>query len=238
VDITTGRIVGSEALVRWQHPQRGLIPPNDFIPLAEETGLITAIGMWVLDQACRQNHQWHAEGFHDLTVAVNLSARQFNDPNLQREIFEVLRTSEFDPHALELEITESLSMYDVDSSIATMEAFSAKGISIAIDDFGTGFSSLSHLQLFPINKLKIDRSFISKIGDGTKNNLVRTIVTLAKQLELKVIAEGVETSEQLEFLRQLECNLVQGFYFGKPLPPDEFKLLLRQQPKAPLNQRR
>ncbi|MDY0191247.1 MAG: EAL domain-containing protein [Desulfuromonas sp.] len=227
IELSSGKIVGSEALVRWQHPQRGLVPPDDFIPIAEETGLITEIGMWILEQACRQNSQWQAAGFPELSIAVNLSARQFLDRNLQRDVWDILQRTNFPAKYLELEITESLSMFDVNSSIAIMDAFTAKGISIAIDDFGTGYSSLSHLHLFPINKLKIDRSFINQLSSDSNDLLVPTIIALAQQLKLKVIAEGVETEQQLNILRKLNCHLIQGYYFSKPLPAHDFTELLQ-----------
>ncbi len=238
VDLRTGKIVGSEALVRWQHPQRGLILPNDFIPIAEETGLITEIGMWVLEQACQQNLQWHAAGFTELSVAVNLSARQFLDRNLQQDVFDILLRTKLEPKYLELEITESLSMFDTNASIAIMDSFTQKGISIAIDDFGTGYSSLSHLHLFPITKLKIDRLFINQLSSDSTDLLVPTIITLAQQLKLKVIAEGVETGQQLETLRKLNCHLIQGYYFSKPLPADKFTALLQNPIKLTGNQYR
>jgi len=235
IELSTGKIVGSEALVRWQHPERGLVPPDDFIPIAEETGLITEIGLWVLEQACRQNLRWHEAGFTELSVAVNLSARQFIDRNLQRDIFDILLRTNFAPKYLELEITESLSMFDVNTSIAIMDSFSNKGISIAIDDFGTGYSSLSHLHLFPIDKLKIDRSFIDQLSNNSNDLLVPTIIALSQQLKLKVIAEGVETEQQLEILRQLKCPLVQGYYFSKPVPAHEFSALLQNNTKDAYN---
>ncbi len=228
IDINNNKIVGSEALVRWQHPQRGLVPPNDFIPIAEETGLITEIGLWVLEQACRQNLEWQKQGYTDLSVAVNLSARQFIDPNLQRDVFDILQRTQLDPHYLELEITESLSMLDVNASIAIMDIFTSHGISIAIDDFGTGYSSLSHLHLFPINKLKIDRSFVELISEQSNGSIIPTIIALSKQLNLKVIAEGVETALQLKILHSLKCPLIQGYYFSKPVSANEFSNLLKK----------
>jgi diguanylate cyclase (GGDEF)-like protein/PAS domain S-box-containing protein len=228
-DLKTQQIIGSEALIRWQHPERGLVPPNDFIPLAEETGLIDQIGQWVLEQACKQNKIWQQDGFTELTIAVNLSARQFLNKHLSNDIFNTLVETELLPQYLELELTESLLMHDVESSIELMNTLSNKGISLAIDDFGTGYSSLSYLHRFPIDKLKIDRSFVSPIGESNDTIIARTIIALAQEMRLRIIAEGIETEEQLKFLRQFNCHTGQGYYFSRPVPAVEFTELLQKQ---------
>jgi diguanylate cyclase (GGDEF)-like protein/PAS domain S-box-containing protein len=230
-DLNTQQIIGSEALVRWQHPERGLVPPNDFIPLAEETGLIDQIGQWVLEQACKQNKIWQLNGFTELTIAVNLSARQFLNKNLSNDVFNTLAGTGLAPQYLELELTESLLMYDVESSIKLMNTLSSKGISLAIDDFGTGYSSLSYLHRFPIDKLKIDRSFVRPIGASNDTIIARTIIALAQEMQLKIIAEGIETEEQLYFLRQSNCHTGQGYLFSRPIPAQEFTALLQKQKK-------
>lgn len=228
-DMNTQQIIGSEALIRWQHPEHGLVPPNDFIPLAEETGLIDPIGQWVLEQACKQNKIWQLAGFKDLTVAVNLSARQFLNKNLSTNVFNTLIATGLAPQYLELELTESLLMHDVESSIALMEVFSAKGVTLAIDDFGTGYSSLSYLHRFPINKLKIDRSFVSPIGVSNDTIIATTIIALAQEMQLQIIAEGIETQEQMDFLQQYKCHTGQGYYFSQPVTAEEFTRLLQNQ---------
>jgi len=231
-DMETKKIIGSEALIRWQHPERGLVPPNDFIPLAEETGLIDQIGQWVLEQACKQNKIWQLAGFDKLVVAVNLSARQFLNKNLSDNVFRTLISTGLDPQYLELELTESLLMYDVESSIKQMKTFSDKGVTLAIDDFGTGYSSLSYLHRFPIDKLKIDRSFVSPIGVSNDTIIARTIIALAQEMQLQIIAEGIETQEQMDFLRQFKCHTGQGYYFSRPITAEDFTVLLQNQKKS------
>lgn len=216
------KITGFEALVRWQHPTRGLVPPTEFIPAAEETGLILELGRWVLRNACRQMHEWHVRfpANPPLTISVNLSTKQFAQPNLIEQIKEILAETELDPHCLKLEITESAIMGDSQSAAAMLSQLQAMGVEVQIDDFGTGYSSLSYLQQFPIDTLKIDRSFVSRMSASGKNNgaeIVRTIVMLARELGIKVVAEGVETSDQLSKLKGLKCNYGQGFLFSKPL---------------------
>lgn len=230
-DLKTRQIIGSEALIRWQHPERGLVPPNDFIPLAEETGLIDQIGQWVLEQACKQNRLWQQQGFTELTIAVNLSARQFLNKKLSKDVFATLTETGLAPQYLELELTESLLMYDIESSIELMNTLSTKGISLAIDDFGTGYSSLSYLHRFPINKLKIDSSFIQPIGVSNDTIIARAIIALAQEMGLQVIAEGIETEEQLNFLCQFKCHTGQGYYFSRPIPAEDFTALLHNQKK-------
>jgi diguanylate cyclase (GGDEF)-like protein/PAS domain S-box-containing protein len=228
IDIRSGRIIGMEALVRWQHPTRGLIPPKQFIPLAEETGLIVPIGEWVLRTACAQNKSWQEQGLPPLRIAVNLSARQFNHENLLQDVARVLNETGLDAAFLELEITESMVMHDPEHAIELLKKMKTMGISISIDDFGTGYSSLSYLKRFPIDSLKIDRSFIKDLPlDGDDAAITQAIIAMAHGLKLKVTAEGAETSEQLSFLSTHKCDEMQGFYFSKPLPEHEFFLLVQ-----------
>ena len=222
VDLNTGQIIGMEALVRWQHPDLGLVPPAKFIPLAEDTGLIAPIGEWVLRTACAQNKAWQTAGLPPIRVGVNLSARQFQCQNLVEMIVRILKETGLDPTYLELELTESVLMQNTEAIIATLCELDAMGINISIDDFGTGYSSLSYLKRFPINRLKIDQSFVRDITtDPDDAAIVTAIITLAHSLKLKVIAEAVETEEQLAFLRSLNCDEMQGYLFSRPLPMDE-----------------
>jgi diguanylate cyclase (GGDEF)-like protein/PAS domain S-box-containing protein len=230
VDLATYEITGMEALLRWDDPERGLLPPGSFISLAEERGLIVPIGVWVLREACRQAREFQGFGFPNFRVAVNLSARQFRDPNLMNHIDRALAESGLDPQCLELEITESIAMLDVDHSLRVLNAMRMRGITIAIDDFGTGHSSLSYLKRFTIDALKIDRVFISDITTGDSDQaIVSAIIALAHGLKLRVIAEGVEKEEQLEFLKKSGCEEVQGFLFSYPLPAADFQRLLTTQ---------
>src|SRR5882724_370668 len=230
VDVATGRIESAEALIRWRHPKRGLIPPGGFIPLAEETGFIVQLGEWVLYEACRQARAWQAEGLH-LRMAVNLSARQFRQDSLIETVRGALTAARLEPRYLELELTESAVMQDAESSVQIMRRLSDAGLRISVDDFGTGYSSLSYLRRLPLDKLKIDRSFIREIVTSRDDaEIVRAIVTLAHSLHLKVIAEGVETAEQLTFLRSLGCDQYQGFHCSPPLPPAQFIALLPHRP--------
>lgn len=217
VDLQTKRIIGMEALVRWQHPEKGLVLPAEFIPMAEETGLIAPIGEWVLWEACRQLKAWQTAGFPINRVSVNLSARQFQQPTLVGMLKGIVHETGIDPHALELEMTESM-MQNQDKAIRVLEELHALGIQISIDDFGTGYSSLNYLKRFPIQRLKIDRSFVGDISkDPDDAAIVTAIVTLAHSLRLKVVAEGVETQEQLDFLLALHCDEIQGYLFSRPL---------------------
>jgi diguanylate cyclase (GGDEF)-like protein len=230
VEIASGRIESAEALIRWRHPKRGLIAPGGFIPLAEETGLIEPIGEWVLNEACRQARAWQSTGLH-LRIAVNLSARQFRQENLIDTVRGALARAGLEPRYLELELTETAVMQDAESSVQIMRRLSDLGVRISVDDFGTGYSSLSYLRRLPLDKLKIDRSFIREIVTSHDDaEIVRAIVSLAHTLHLKVIAEGVETEEQLIFLRSLGCDQYQGYYCSPPLPPLEFVALLPYRP--------
>jgi diguanylate cyclase (GGDEF)-like protein len=222
VDTMTGLITGTEALLRWQHPLRGLVPPNDFIPLAEETGLIVPIGEWVLATACAQTKAWQDRGLTKLNVAVNLSAHQFADPLLLPKLTRIIHASGLEPSSLELEITESMVMLHGDCAVLVLEKLKSIGVQIAIDDFGTGYSSLAYLKRFPIDTLKVDRSFIRDIpADTGDKKITRAIIAMAHSLRLKVVAEGVETAEQLKFLRAQRCDTVQGYFLYRPLPEAE-----------------
>ncbi|MGD8189158.1 putative bifunctional diguanylate cyclase/phosphodiesterase [Brevibacillus ginsengisoli] len=229
VDMGTGQIVGVEALLRWKHPIYGMVSPARFIPLAEETQLIISIGEWVLQTACRQNKRWQKAGYQ-LKVAVNLSASQFQHGNLISMVSEVLRESQLEPQYLELEITESIAMKDVDRVIETLNQLTQLGIVISIDDFGTGYSSMNYLKHFPINRLKIDQSFVHDITTDLQDAAIAdSIIAMAHSLGLKVIAEGVETADQLEHLRRKKCDEIQGFYLSRPLSADDLEELLSHQ---------
>jgi diguanylate cyclase (GGDEF)-like protein len=222
VETITGLITGTEALLRWKHPLRGLVPPSDFIPLAEETGLIVPIGEWVLATACAQNKAWQEQGMMKLTIAVNLSVRQFADPLLLPKLTRIIHASGLDPSSLELEITESMVMSHGDSAVTVLEKLKSIGVQIAIDDFGTGYSSLAYLRRLPIDTLKVDGSFIRDIpADSGDKKITRAIIAMAHSLKLKVVAEGVETAEQLKFLRAQHCDEVQGFFLFRPIPQAE-----------------
>jgi diguanylate cyclase (GGDEF)-like protein/PAS domain S-box-containing protein len=227
VDLASGKVNSVEALVRWRHPEMGMIPPDEFIPIAEKTGLIISLGYWILDTACRQIRKWQDAGYEQLSVAVNLSAIQFRQTNLLEEILNTLEATGICTHQLELEITESTIMDDIDTAASTMRALHCSGIRISIDDFGTGYSSLSHLKRFPIKTVKIDRSFIRDITtDSDDAAIVGAIIGMAHNMGLKVIAEGVETQQQLDFLYSLQCDEVQGFLFSPPVPHQEACTLL------------
>jgi diguanylate cyclase (GGDEF)-like protein/PAS domain S-box-containing protein len=235
VDLASGEVVGMEALIRWQHPEMGMVSPIRFIGVAEETGLIVQIGAWVMRAACQQNQAWQQAGLGKLRVAVNLSARQFGAANLIADIRSVLTETALPPDCLEIELTESLFMSDVTLAVELLHGMKALGINLSIDDFGTGYSSLSYLSRFPIDVLKIDRSFVAEITrDSNDAAIVASIIALAHNLKLAVIAEGVETEEQLDYLRRHGCDVMQGYFFSRPLPADEFEQLLRQQRRLPL----
>ena len=229
IDIESGKVVGMESLIRWMHPEKGMVPPFHFIPIAEETGLIGPIGEWVIYEACRQTKAWQEAGVSDLKVAVNLSGRQFTDRQLLEKIAKTLEETGLDPPYLELEITESTIMNDIESTISVLEKLSEMGMALAIDDFGTGYSSLSYLKRFPINKLKIDKSFIDDVITSDDDaTIVAAIIGLSHNLKLNVICEGVEDIDQLHWLKENKCNEIQGYYFSKPLPADEFEAFVRE----------
>jgi EAL domain-containing protein (putative c-di-GMP-specific phosphodiesterase class I) len=230
VDMRNGEIVGMEALVRWQHPQRGLVLPAEFIPLAEETGLIVPLGKWVLQEACLQGHAWRERGIDGLVVAVNISGVQFRQPDLVETVARALEWSGLAARYLELEITESVVMENAPQAIVMLEQLHRMGVTLSIDDFGTGYSSLNYLKRFPIDKLKIDQSFIRDLSaDPDDAAIVQAIIALAHGLRLRVVAEGVESDGQLDFLRALGNDEYQGFLFSKALPAREIerRLLLR-----------
>ncbi|NEQ76993.1 MAG: EAL domain-containing protein [Okeania sp. SIO2C9] len=228
VNIKTGKITGAEALVRWCHPNRGLVSPAEFIPLAEETGLIIPIGEWVLRTACNQIRIWQEVGFGLLEIAVNLSRCQFTQRNIQEKIIKIIQETGLKPNYLELEITESLVMQNEKAATKIMEAWQTFGINISMDDFGTGYSSLSYLREFPFDVIKIDRSFIRNITEDSKTEAITiAIIQMAHNLNLKVVAEGVETQSELDFLRKYDCDEIQGYLFSAPLPTSKFENLLK-----------
>ena len=223
VNARNGRVAGAEVLVRWQHPELGLVSPVHFIPLAEETGLIVPLSKWVLREACLQNVAWQRQGLPPMHIAVNLSAREFTDDNLLSETTHILQQTGMDPSLLEVEVTESMMMYNTDRTIHMLSGLRTLGISVAVDDFGVGYSSLSHIKQFPLDIIKIDRAFVKDIpGDAADAAIAEAIITMAKRLQIKVVAEGVETAAQLAFLRERGCDEIQGHYFGKPLSAEAF----------------
>jgi diguanylate cyclase (GGDEF)-like protein/PAS domain S-box-containing protein len=229
VELASGRVIGMEALVRWHHPQFGMVRPDRFIALAEETGLIVPIGAWVLGTACKQNKAWQRAGLGQLRIAVNLSARQFADTDLMGLVAGVLEENQLDPPSLEIELTESLVMANVDLGIHTMHELKALGVKLSIDDFGTGYSSLAYLKRFPVDTLKIDQSFVRDIAASHDDAaMVGAIISLAHDLRMQVIAEGVETEEQLDYLRLRGCDEIQGYYFSRALPNTEAERILRE----------
>ena len=238
VNIRTGRMAGAEALLRWRHPTRGLIAPAQFIPLAEETGLIVQLGEWALREACKQARSWQLGEVGPVRIAVNVSAQQFRNSNFASIVDQALRVANLDPTLLELELTESALMSDPEASIRLLQSLAARGIAISLDDFGTGYSSLSHLRRLPLTKLKIDRSFVQELGeDESSGQIVRAIISLAHNLHLRVIAEGVETAEQLRFLREAGCDEHQGYLCSPPIPSREFEQLLLRRSLRPLSNR-
>jgi diguanylate cyclase (GGDEF)-like protein len=229
-DIATGRITGMEALLRWQHPDLGLVAPMQFIPVAEETGLIVPIGRWVLKTVCLQSLAWQKQGLPPLSIAVNLTARQFSDEQLLADVSSILNETGLEPRLLEIELTESLLIHNVEDTLRILSGLKALGVRIAVDDFGTGYSSLALLHRFPLDTIKIDRSFVRDIVGTTEDTgLAHAIIAMGKSLSLTVVAQGVETKEQAEHLRSHACDELQGFYFKRPLPVDEFTQLLRDQ---------
>ncbi|WP_208346207.1 putative bifunctional diguanylate cyclase/phosphodiesterase, partial [Aetokthonos hydrillicola] len=235
VNIISGKITGMEALVRWLHPEMGLVAPSVFIPLAEESGLIIPIGEWVLLTACRQNKAWQDAGLPPLTMAVNLSPKQFRQPNLVDTVARILQETGLEPHFLELEITESTAIADLDFTKAVLHELEEMGVHLSIDDFGTGHSSLSRLQLLPLHNLKIDRSFIRDLTTDVKvAHIVTAIVKLGQSLGLRLTAEGVENEAELDFLRSINCEDVQGFFFYRPLSATKATEVLENQNILPL----
>jgi len=233
IDLRTQRIVGAEALVRWQHPQIGLVHPIEFIRLAEETGLILALGEWVLSEACRQQVLWRQQGLEPLKIAVNMSARQFRQEDLCARIAAVFANTGADTGQFILELTESMVMHDVDSTLASLRSLKQLGLSLSLDDFGTGYSSLSYLRRFPIDELKIDRTFINDIHNNPDDAAIAgAIVAMARSLSLSVVAEGVESKEQVDLLASLGCNQVQGYYFARPLTVEAFAERMQQEQKV------
>jgi EAL domain-containing protein (putative c-di-GMP-specific phosphodiesterase class I) len=218
------RLTGTEALLRWRHPRRGLVPPGDFIPVLEELGLVVEVGEWVLKEACRQLREWHKAKVRVPKVSVNISARQFSDGQLGMRIANILQETGLPPACLELELTESILMREVSEAMQILDGLKRLGLSIAVDDFGTGYSSLNYLKQFPIDVLKIDRTFVDGLPSGEQDaQIARAIIAMAHSLNLAVIAEGVETHEQLEFLREHGCDEVQGYLFGRPMPAQRFE---------------
>ncbi|MDF2904483.1 MAG: hypothetical protein K0S25_2121 [Bacillus sp. (in: firmicutes)] len=225
----TGKILGVEALVRWQHPTKGLIPPMKFIPIAEESGLILPIGEWILKTACRQVGEWRKAGISPIAMSINLSARQFLQQDILDKISKIINESEVNPQQIVLEITETAAMKNAEKTVQILQELKSLGIRISLDDFGTGYSSLLYLKRFPVDSIKIDRSFIVDFSTDLEGaSITKTIVSLAKNLKCKVVAEGVETIEQLNFLKELECEVMQGYLFSKPLPAQEITALLEE----------
>jgi predicted signal transduction protein with EAL and GGDEF domain len=230
VDLRTGRVFAVEALIRWQHPTLGLLTPLKFIPMAEETGLIVPISDCVLHEACRQNKAWQDAGLPPMNVCVNVSARQFREKSLISRVVNALHISGMEARYLELELTESLIMQDVDQSVATMEELQGLGVQFSIDDFGTGYSSLNALKTSPVARLKIDKSFVSNLASNDSDKAVAgAVISLGQKLNLRIIAEGVETAEQVAFLRANNCDEIQGYYFSKPIKSDDIADLLKPQ---------
>jgi diguanylate cyclase (GGDEF)-like protein/PAS domain S-box-containing protein len=235
IDVKTHRVVGAEALIRWRHPELGLVSPAEFIPLAEETGLIIPIGEWVLRTACAQIREWQQAGLAPVPIAVNISPKQFHQQNIAEVVMRALREHDVNPTLLDIEITESTAMRNAEATSATLRDLKALGVRIAIDDFGTGYSSLSYLKRFPIDSLKIDRSFVTGLpGDQDDASIAQAVITMAHALRLKVVAEGVETEAQQVFLAAHDCDEMQGFYFSRPLPVEQCTELLRDQSTLPV----
>ncbi len=226
VDLSQGRLIGAEALLRWDHPVLGPISPGRFIPIVEATGMSDRYGLWVLNAACREARLWQDEGLTGMKVAVNLSARQLTDPNLKDKLERTLQRHDLDPKALELELTETAAMADAERTFELFGALRETGISLAIDDFGSGYSSLSYLKNLPFDKLKIDREFVTDIDSRRDSRAIcRALIELGRGLDLLVLAEGVENAREVETLRALGCNVFQGYHFAKPLAGDDFRRL-------------
>lgn len=229
ISLQTEEIVGFEALIRWNHPEKGIIPPGEFIALAEETGLIVPIGEWVLREACNQLKIWQDQG-HTLVMAVNISARQFKDMEFIPMVKSIITESGIDPKYLELEITETIALQDIDYTISIIDTLKELGVAFSLDDFGTGYSSMSYLRRLPVSNLKIDKSFLDTVLDNKNDqSIVKTIINLAQTLNLVVIAEGVENSEQGQFLKEAKCDKAQGYLYSKPVAKEDAELLLKQE---------
>lgn len=223
IDLHSGRVVGAEALVRWHHPERGLVPPDKFIPLAEETGIITPLGEWVLSTACMQNKVWQSQGFPAIPIAVNVSLRQFQQKDFAGTVVRIIEETGIDPRYLELELTEGHLAEDAEEAIKILTLLKAKGISVSIDDFGVGYSCLSQLRRMPVDTLKIDRCFVQDmVNDPEDAAVAETIIKLGHSLDLRIVAEGVEDAEQIDYLRRKGCDVAQGYFYSKPLPAAEF----------------
>ncbi len=228
VDLAARSVVGCEALIRWNHPEKGLVSPTRFIELAEETGLIKPMGEWVMRKACEQASRWRAQGLPPLRVAVNMSGSQVTGVETIQDVYQVLTETHMDPAQLDIEITESTLMKDGDASIEVLHDLKRLGVGLSIDDFGTGYSSLSQLKRFPVDKLKVDQSFVKNLGsDADDEAIVGAIIAIGHHMKLKVVAEGVETRHQLSLVHALGCDEVQGYYFSRPVPPDEFAEFVR-----------
>jgi EAL domain-containing protein (putative c-di-GMP-specific phosphodiesterase class I) len=228
IDLMTGAIAGAEALVRWMHPTRGLVSPAEFIPVAEDCGLILPIGAWVLREACGQARAWMDAGLPLASIAVNVSAIEFRHEGFLDGLSAILAETHLDPRSLELELTESVLMKHVASTATILQTLRERGVLVAVDDFGTGYSSLSYLRIFPLDVLKIDQSFVRQIAiNDSDAAIVTAVINMARNLNLRVVAEGVETREELDFLRAHQCDEAQGYYFSKPIPADKFMGLLK-----------
>jgi EAL domain-containing protein (putative c-di-GMP-specific phosphodiesterase class I) len=228
VNLRTGEITGAEALIRWAHPIRGMVPPSDFIPIAEDCGLIVPIGNWVLREACQQARAWVEAGLPATTVSVNISAMEFRGDSFLQGVFAILQETALDPACLELELTESVLMKHAGSTESILRALRARGVRLAVDDFGTGYSSLSYLRKFPIDALKIDQSFVRQIATAPgETTIVTAVISMGRSLGLRVIAEGVETQKELAFLQAHQCDEAQGYYFSRPILPEHFAKLLK-----------
>jgi len=227
IDLSTGAIIGVEGLLRWRHPERGLIPPSQFVPIAEDTGLILPIGQWVLREACRQSRAWLDAGLPVVPIAVNISAIEFRSLNFVDKVAAILREASLDPQSLELELTESVLMKHAESTVSVLKSLKSIGVQLAVDDFGTGYSSLSYLRQFPIDSLKVDQSFVHEISSKSEDSvIVSAVISMGNSLNKRVIAEGVETREQLDFLTAAGCEEAQGYYFNRPMVADQFASLL------------
>jgi EAL domain-containing protein (putative c-di-GMP-specific phosphodiesterase class I) len=227
VDLRTGEITGAEALMRWTHPTRGLVSPGEFIPVAEECGLILPIGRWALAAACQQAQAWVEADLPLGTMAVNISAMEFRDNHFLEGVFAILKHTGLDPRFLELELTESVLMKHAESTQTILRTLRARGVQVALDDFGTGYSSLSYLRKFPIDALKIDQSFVHQITTSPEEKaIVAAIIAMGQSLKLRLVAEGVETREELDFLKAHQCDEAQGYYFSRPMLPQQFTKLL------------